>query len=211
MKLTPSAPHHPTPGEMPVPPPLLAALEAALAPGERLVWSGQPQPNRYRRRSWMALGVGIPWTAFSLIWTTLAFVSVQEMPAGNPHRWLFPLFGVSFLLIGLALLSSPWRGRRKAVRVLYAITDRRALIFEPNWRGGRRTQSIERAAMESPERMENPDGSGDLFFSWQVWRDSEGDERVTPIGFVGVPRLYEAETHLRKLMGPTNPAPVGPS
>lgn len=121
--------------EVPVSRPLQSELERELAPGERVVWSGQPLPGRYNRGSWALVLFGIPWTGFAVFWTTMAFVGTQSMkgddPMSNGFRWFFPLFGVPFILIGLGMLSSPWWGRRKAAGVLYAITDRRALIFEP--------------------------------------------------------------------------------
>ncbi len=182
---------------------LQAELERELAPGERVVWSGQPLPQRYARGSLGLVLFGIPWTAFAVFWTTMAFVGTRSMKGNDPmatgSRWFFPLFGVPFILIGIGMLSSPWWGRRKAARVLYAITDRRAILFEPAWRGSRTVRSFAPAEMQSLERTEHADGSGDQIFLRKSWRDNDGDRRTTAVGFTGVPQVREVEVHLRRL------------
>jgi len=178
-------------------------LERELAPGERVVWSGQPIPSRYSRGSWGLVLFGIPWTAFAVFWTVMAFIGTRSMRGDDAmstgFRWFFPLWGLPFVLVGVGMLSAPWWGRRRAARVLYAITDRRALVLEPGGRGARTVKSFEPAALQSLERIEHPDGSGDLVFSRQNWRDSDGDRRSTQAGFTGVPRVREVEELIRKL------------
>lgn len=189
--------------EFPISRQLQAELERELAPGERVVWSGQPLPKRYTRGSWGMVLFGIPWTAFAVFWTTMAFVGTRGLKGDDPmstgFRWFFPLFGVPFILIGVGLLSSPWWGRRRAERVAYAVTDRRALLFEPAWRGSRTVKSFGPAEIQSLERTEHADGSGDLIFLRKAWRDSDGDRRTTSVGFTGVPQVREVEVHLRRL------------
>jgi hypothetical protein len=197
--------------ETPISGQLQVELERELAPGERVVWSGQPVPKRYTRGSWGLVLFGIPWTAFSVFGTTVAaFVGARTMKGDDPmstgFRWFFPLFGVPFILIGVGLLSSPWWGRRRAGRVLYAITDRRALVLEPAWRGSRTVKSFGPAEIQSLERTEHADRSGDLIFLRKAWRDSDGDRRSTSVGFTGVPQVRDVEVHLRRLAAtPGNP------
>jgi hypothetical protein len=199
------------PRESPISRQLQAELERESAPGERVVWSGQPVPKRYTRGSWGLVLFGIPWTAFSVFGTTVAaFVGTRTMKGDDPmstgFRWFFPLFGVPFILIGVGLLSSPWWGRRRAGRVLYAITDRRALVLEPAWRGSRTVKSFGPAEIQSLERTEHADRSGDLIFLRKAWRDSDGDRRSTSVGFTGVPQVRDVEVHLRRLAAtPGNP------
>jgi hypothetical protein len=87
---------------------------ALLDPGERLLWSGQPNPLRYAQsRSGISVIAGLAALVFAQIWTTTR--------DGNP--WL----GAVFFLIAFALLLSPlWRMWR-AYRTAYGVTDRRAL------------------------------------------------------------------------------------
>jgi hypothetical protein len=196
--------------EVPLSRPLQAELDRELASGERVLWAGQPSPKRYTRGSWGLVLFGIPWTAFAVFWTTMAFVGTRAIPGNNAmasgFRWFFPLFGVPFILIGLGMLSAPWWGRRKAAGVFYAITDRRALISEPGWRGARTVKSFAAGDLQSIERTENADGSGDLVFSRRSWRDSDGDRRTSAVGFAGVPRVREVEEQLRRLIAQTRSA-----
>jgi hypothetical protein len=60
--------------------------------------------------------------------------------------------------------------------------------------------------LQSIERTENADGSGDLVFSRRSWRDSDGDRRTSAVGFAGVPRVREVEEQLRRLIAQTRPA-----
>ncbi len=196
--------------ELPLPRSLQSALERELAAGERVVWSGQPIPRRYSRGSWGAVLFGIPWTAFALFWTITAFAGTRHVQGNDVmssgFRWAFPMFGVPFVLVGFGMLSSPWWSRRKAAGVFYAITDRRALVSEPGWRGARTVRAFGPDEMQSIERTEHPDGSGDLVFTRRAWRDSDGDRHTMSVGFLGVARVREVEDQLRKLLASSRPA-----
>ena len=48
---------------------------------------------------------------------------------------LFPLFGLPFVMVGVGMLSSPFWLRRRAKRTCYALTDRRAILWEAGWFG----------------------------------------------------------------------------
>lgn len=189
--------------EVPLSRTLQHELERELAPGERVAWSGQPIPARYSRGTLPIVLFGIPWTAFAVFWTAMAFVGTRSLKGDDAmstgFRWFFPLWGLPFIAIGVGMLSSPWWLKRRAGRVLYAVTDRRAILFEPAWRGARKVRSFAPAALQTLERTEHPDGSGDLIFARQAWRDSDGDRRTSQVGFTGVPRVREVEEVIRKL------------
>lgn len=189
--------------EVPLSRQLQSELERELAPGERVVWSGQPIPSRYSRGTLPIVLFGIPWTGFAVLWTAMAFVGTRSLKGDDAmstgFRWLFPLWGLPFIAIGVGMLSSPWWLKRRAGRVLYAVTDRRAILFEPARRGARKVRSFEPAALQALERTEHPDGSGDLIFARQAWRDSDGDRRTSQVGFTGVSRVREVEEVIRKL------------
>jgi hypothetical protein len=112
-------------------------LGADLLPGERLVWSGRPDTRRLLVASDLYL---IP---FSLLWTGFAiFWEVAAVSSGGPTL-LFALWGIPFVAVGLHMMFGRfvvrrWLGRRTA----YAITDRRAIVVAPTWRGRRRTSFV---------------------------------------------------------------------
>lgn len=157
---------------------LCSQVEAELQSGERITWVDQPIPGRMARTMVPLVLFGIPWTAFAIFWVAGA------AKAGGGG--FFPLFGVPFILIGLGLLSSPYWTRRAARRSIYALTDRRAIVIQGSWWGSITVRSFESAQLTDLQRKQNPDGSGDLIFSQEVRRDSDGDRRVTNIGFMGI-------------------------
>lgn len=181
---------------------LRSQVEMELQSGERVVWMDQPIPARYARSSIGLVIFGIPWTAFSIFWVAMAAKGVSSMKGGmgGMIAWLFPLFGVPFVLIGLGMLSSPWWARRRAARTAYVITDRRAILFEGGWRGGLNVRSFEPASLRGElQRKQHADGSGDLIFQENVRRDSDGDRRVTRVGFMAVRDVKGVEEKIRAL------------
>ena len=123
---------------------------ALLEPGERLLWSGQPNPLRYAQsRSGISVIAGLAALVFAQIWTTTA-------RDGNP--WL----GAAFFLVAFALLLSPlWRMWR-AYRTAYGVTDRRALtVIGPPFA---RQISVPLDQIHSVEIRLRPGHLGDVLF-----------------------------------------------
>ena len=178
-------------------------VDAELESGERVLWSAQPRASR------MALGClplvlfGIPWTAFAVFWTAAA--SGFVFGGGHGPARLFGLFGLPFVLIGLAMLSSPLWALRKARRTLYVITDRRAILFD----GGRNTaiRSFGPEALADTRRRQRPDGSGDILFDRTVSSDRHGHTRERVQGFLGIPNVREVERLLRDVAAGPSPQP----
>lgn len=166
-----------------------------LEPGERLVWLQQPSGRS--RLPWAAYApavFGIPFTAFAVFWMSMAAWGVWggggAGPGAGPNAgpfFLFPLFGIPFVLVGLAMLSSPFwmrrRMRRSAAQTAYAITDRRAIVFDGGYQASRlsypmgtmagalgqrsgdlRIQSFWPEKLVVRERIQNRDGTGDILF-----------------------------------------------
>lgn len=172
--------------------PLKKKLNAELKAGEAIMWLGQPNPRRLMLKGFILWFFFIPWTAFALFW--MAGAAQFKMPdMREPAAW-FMLFGVPFVLIGIAGLSAPlwiYLGARHTVHV---ITNKRALtisgvkafkikIFEP-------TQ------MSNIERLERPDGSGDLILAERPAQNGRGNNRE---GFFAIADVGGAAAALAKL------------
>jgi hypothetical protein len=116
----------------------------------------------------------------------------------------FPLFGLPFVLIGLAMFASPWWAARKARRTCYAITNRRAIIWDAGWWGRMEVRSYEPSGLGRIVRTEYADGCGDLVFEEIVsyGRDSDGDRTSRTIrhGFLAIENVREVEDLLRKTL-----------
>lgn len=114
--------------------------------------------------------------------------------------FVFPLFGIPFVLVGLWMLTMPAREAARGARMLYAITNRRALIIE----GGSETKvkSYTARDMGNIERTERGDGSGDIVFGRERRTGAKGRTYFEPIGFFGVRDVRMVEAALRQSLGP---------
>ncbi|MFH0965972.1 MAG: hypothetical protein V2A58_18385 [Planctomycetota bacterium] len=186
----------PTPDQWVLPGRLGELVSGELAEGEHVLWLAQPDPKRYARKALPAVLFGIPWTAFAIFW--MAGASGFKMPDFSKGFGFFPLFGVPFVLIGLGMLSSPLWAMRKAKRTVYVLTDRRAILLE----GGRsaKIRSFGPEQLESVERRERGDGSGDILFSGVVTFAANTQQATMPIGFLGVPNVRETERLLHEMV-----------
>ncbi|MFZ1741477.1 MAG: hypothetical protein WAT93_01415 [Pontixanthobacter sp.] len=107
--------------------PKFAALKAELRRSERILWQSSQNPQSYK--SAMAVwGFAVLWTAFACFWTTAAWFMTR---AGNQPldgmAYLFPLFGVPFILVGLYMLVRPFLSRTAAKRTVFAVTNERVI------------------------------------------------------------------------------------
>ena len=175
-----------TPPRAPLlPPDLQRQVQAELRPGERLVWAAQPLPRLLR---WQSLGLflfAIPWTAFAVFWVAAAAHGTWHHghPAGA--GFLFPLFGLPFVVIGVGMLSAPpWAGRT-ARQTAYAITDQRAVVFRGRAFGRRSVDSFEPDRLTGITRNERADGTGDLIFEQFAQRRGTGTSTVRR-GFLAI-------------------------
>ncbi len=177
---------------------LRSQVESELQSGERILWMDQPLPGRLARSSLGLVLFGIPWTAFAIFWVAMATVGVSKSNAPGAF-WLFPLFGVPFVLVGLGMLSSPYWMRRSALRCAYVLTDRRAIIFQAGWRESISVRSFEPAALRDLNRTQHSDGSGDLVFTEDWRRGSKGRQYRTKVGFIAVRDVKTVEQMVRAL------------
>lgn len=103
------------------------------------------------------------------------------------------LFGVPFVLIGIAMLLSPWWAYRRAARTVYAATDRRLLIVTETWGRAKAVRSHSCEDLGDLKKVERPDGSGDLIFALELVRGRRGRAYQKEIGFFGIPEVRQVE------------------
>jgi hypothetical protein len=118
-------------------------------------------------------------------------------------------------LVGVALLLSPlWMTlsrKRRQSRSCYALTTRRALVWEPA-SGGQCLHSYDPARLGALKRVERDDGSGDLVFeeytyTYQVNVAPAGSppsyqsrQGIGQRGFMNISRVREVERLLRQTL-----------
>ena len=190
----------------PVADPLELALQRELRAGERVLWRGRRVP----RFAWEALVIwvfAIPWTAFSLFWTGMAFMGAQAFRGdAGVFAYVFPLFGTPFVAVGFGMLSAPFVPLFGAHRTLFAVTDQRLLRL---YLGGRlKTKSVGGRSIGAIERNERRTGTGTLKIVIGSHRDSDGDRQTDHFELGEVADVMMAETRVRELVDRSRRATV---
>ena len=173
--------------------PLDIALTRELERGERGLWQGRP----IRRINWEAFGIwlfAIPWTAFAVFWTAMVYAGTQSVTEAE-WIWLslaFPMFGVPFILIGLAMLSAPILPLVTANRTLFVVTDHRLIKLTVRRSLTSQTALAARVGLITPK--ERPDAYGTLKIATHVGVDSDGDRTTHTFDLGEVEMVMDAET-----------------
>lgn len=181
-----------------------------LKRGEVIVWAEQPNLQKFIKKvsagSFLAWLFFIPWTAFSVFW--IAGAAGFKIPdfSHSSFALFFPLFGLPFLLIGIAGLTVPvWLPfyiKNKASSIVYVITNLRAFTLE-----GTKTikyKSYYPDQLKNMEREENPDGSGDIVF---IKNDNNNqnnwNKNLKGEGFLAIENVKKVASLLEKLANNT--------
>jgi len=177
---------------------LRAMVQAELNDKETLLWTGQPKPGRMAVKALPITLFAIPFTAFAVFWMFGAsgFKFPPDFSKGGFS--FFPLFGLPVLFIGLSMLCSPLWKMRAAKRTIYALTDRRAIIFSRGWKTNIRSFSANR--LQDLTRRQRSDGSGDIVFKKEISYNNQGNNMpVQEIGFFGIDNVKEVEDKIREV------------
>jgi hypothetical protein len=169
-------------------------VAAELAPNERLVWLGQPRFDLATRPAWFLVPFGIVFTIISLV----IFGAFAAFTAGIMAPCALP-----FIAAGVFLIASPIWLRNRARKVLYALTDRRAIIWEPGWFGRITIRNYTAAGLGRMSRVEGPDGSGDLVFEeiTTVSSSNSGTSTYTTRrGFLCIDKVREVDELVRRTL-----------
>jgi hypothetical protein len=159
-------------------------LQRYLQPGEKIVWTGQPNPSRLIGRS---DGLLIP---FSLIWGGGAIVwEGGVILTGAPL--LFWLWGIPFVVVGQYFIWGRFVYKRwDRRRTVYALTNQRALIL----RGGS-LQSVFLNQLPAMHQLVRADGSGSIEFGSSPGGHGRGYWANTGMDLFspgsGVPAFYD--------------------
>lgn len=175
-----------------------ALLRQELATGERLLWHSRALP-RAKRGSLAIVLFAIPWTAFSVFWTVMAFTMTRMGGETDVMMtWLFPAFGLPFITVGLFMFAKPFLSRMAAGRTVYAVTDQRVIQLMAG--KGIFSESIPIAKIGTLTRHEKGDGSGTLQIRIVDSPVAEASKRMTGFELGVVPDVHRAEQAVRQAM-----------
>lgn len=135
----------------------------ALYAGESVVWRGKPLRPKYTIKDAKLTLTGIPVAAFIAFWMSTALRIPKDGSPGGVIAWIFPAFGMIFVVQALYLLVGHYlRNWLEWKNVEYAITNRRTVIRRGVWQ----VSELSRAHSDSPvEVRASTDGAvGDVIF-----------------------------------------------
>jgi len=135
----------------------------ALSAGESVVWRGKPIRSKYMMKDMKLTLTGVPVAVFITFWMSMALRIPKKGGPENVMAWLFPLFGMLFVLQALYLLAGHYlRNWLEWKNVEYAVTNRRTVIRRGVWR----VLEVSRPHSDSPiEVRAGTDGTiGDVIF-----------------------------------------------
>jgi hypothetical protein len=185
-------------------PPQLTTFARREFAGERMVWAGQPSPRAAMTGGWAIWLFAVPWTAFALFWEATAVGALLRnapRPRGDGFGPAFMvLWGIPFVLLGLAMLLSPFWLARQARRSVYVLTDKRLALLRSGFRGTT-VRSVWPAELLAIERTEAADGSGTLKLDFGTGKDKDGDSVQRLETIRGIPEVRKLERLLLEMRG----------
>jgi hypothetical protein len=137
------------------------SFQPYLFPGERILWSGQPKQGLVlSSKDALLIPFSLMWGGFAIFWNAMVWLAPFATNAAGDPGWLFRLWGLPFLIVGLYLIAGRFfhdAGIRK--KLFYAVTDQRILVLR-----GRRITSLDITRLPRLELSEHRDGTGTLAF-----------------------------------------------
>lgn len=100
--------------------------DGILAPGERILWQGRPEPHLdFTRAGLVQTAFGLPILVYAVIWTVMG----SRVADPGPFLRFLLAVGLFFIALGLYLVLGHflWDAYRRR-RTWYTLTDRRAFI-----------------------------------------------------------------------------------
>jgi hypothetical protein len=176
-------------------------ITACLAPGERVLWSGQPRPYVFMLRGLTSICYGATWSILGAFWYR-GSGGIGEYSAFEGWWKLIPLLSLPFILAGFSFFLYPIRLGARARRTWYLVTNQRVFIAEVK----RQNQPLMLRVfapeeMAAPQVMRRFDGLEDVILT----RHAQEYKHLTPrleSGFFG---LKDGNAAAQAIESTTNP------
>ncbi len=100
-------------------------LTPYLAEGESIQWVGQPDPTKLvSPADWIMIPFSLFWCGFAVFWEVTALTGIVSSREATPLIWIFPLFGIPFVLVGLYMVFGRFIAKKyMRKRTYYAVTN----------------------------------------------------------------------------------------
>ena len=188
---------------------VLLLVKPDLRAGERLLWAARSSVDAWAARDAERSAMWVVVAAFAgvggLCLGSIPIVHGSWKAGLNSGVFVvgvIALIVASFVVVGIVASRVESSEERRSIRgQVYALTDRRAIIYVPDIRTGAlavHTISKGTIKVEDVHRVQYPDGSGDVAF--------RGGSSA-PSGFRGVEDVRRVEELVRRFL--VAPAPIG--
>lgn len=130
---------------------------------EQLLWSGSPRRGVvFRQSDVFLIPFSLLWGGFALFWETIALMMMVGA-GGHPVAFIFPLFGLPFVIIGLYLMFGRfWVDARIRARTFYGVTTKRIIIISGLF--SRKIKSLDLRTLTDISFTERTDRTGIITF-----------------------------------------------
>jgi len=178
---------------------LKSKVDSELSPGEMVLWTWQPIAIKLAIGAIPLVLFGIPWTGFAVFW--VAGANGFKLPDFKCPGFYFSFFGVPFILIGIGMLLSPLLAIRSAKRMVYLLTDRRAIIIRQMLKSFE-IRSYRPEQLKNIYTREDKNGNGDVIFEGVT--ASKYSTRGSVTGFMATRGVHEVKRMIESLAGSEN-------
>lgn len=181
--------------------PVSADIPSELPSDESILWTGQPDPGKFlseiRTSSIMAV-IPLMMGLFLISHATLIRFSLPAVVGG-----------LVFIGAGFYVLLSAWRYYQRLKKVVYAITDQRAIVLRPvAWCKtqscvipDRLAYSFDAIAVRRRQLRSRGAGRLDIVMGREKHVGAKGLPRYHEVGFLGLTDASEPEQYLQQLVG----------
>lgn len=146
------------------------SLIPELQPGERLLWSGRPDTSRWLVPDDPWLGLVLAGGLFDLGLSAIILSSNLRADVSG-FDLVAVLLGLLFAGFGLYLVIGRFIVRRYfGRRTAYGLTNLRALVIKPTWRGGRQTAFVWLTSGPGVNERISRDGHGTLMIGATIYQ-----------------------------------------
>ena len=132
---------------------------------EKVLWEGQPdQGIVFAKSDALLVPFSLLWGGFAIFWELGAagIVAVNQKKVG-PVGFIFPLFGIPFVLIGLYFIFGRFIvKKKKKAKTWYAVTNKRIIIATDFM--GQKVETVEISTLGSISKSIRSDGFGTIAF-----------------------------------------------
>lgn len=137
-------------------------IQRELDSGEKLIWADMPKQGViFRGFDVFMIPFSLLWGGFAIFWEIMA-LSIPNEEAGAAG-YVFPLFGIPFVLIGLYLIFGRFvHDSKRRANTFYGLTNQRAIMISGLF--NKEVKSLNLASLSDVSLTEKGDMSGTITF-----------------------------------------------